>query len=242
MIDIRNLNYTVQNKTILQDINLTIQGGEFVAMLGPNGAGKSTLLKIILGLIRDYSGQILIEQKPHFEWLRKNIIGYLPQSEQFDTDFPATALEIILMGYAGIRGLFHSLTQQDRDKALQCLQTVGLSGKENYYIGHLSGGEYQRVMLARALITDSNILFLDEPEANLDKSGVSDFFELLKTLNERGKTIVVVSHDINILSKYTNYLICLNKTLHCHDKMELLNADVIKKTYGEIARLIEKDY
>ena len=242
MIEIKNLSYRVQNKTILQDINLLIKEGDFVAMLGPNGAGKSTLLKIVMGITDNYSGSIKIRQKPHQWWLKRNIIGYLPQSEQFDNDFPATALEITLMGYAGIKGLFKSFSLQDKEKAIRCLEKVGLKGKEDYFIGHLSGGEFQRVMLARALVADSDILFLDEPESNLDKSGVSDFFQLLKSLNEKGKTIVVVSHDINILAKYTNYLVCLNRTLHFHDKTELFNAEVVKSAYGDLVKIVEKDY
>jgi len=242
MIEIKALNYSVKGQTILEDINLTINNGDFAAVLGPNGAGKSTLLKIILGLIRGYSGTVEIDGTPNNVWLKKNIIGYLPQGETFDVDFPATAREIALMGYAGIKGVVSRFNRADKERADKCLQRVGLAGKEQQYIGSLSGGEFQRVLLARALVSESRYLFLDEPEANLDQKGVADFFELLKELNNQGKTIVVVSHDINILTEYCNLLICLNKTLHFHDKTELFGSEIVKKMYGEAIRLIEKEY
>jgi len=242
MIEIKNLNYSINGKSILKDINLTIGDGEFAAILGPNGAGKSTLVKIILGLIRDYEGSVIIDGKPNRMWLKKNIIGYLPQGETYDADFPATAREITLMGYAGIKGLFTYFNSQDKKKADNYLQQVGMAGKEDQFIGSLSRGEFQRVLLARALIGDSRHLFLDEPEANLDQDGVVSFFKLLKEINNRGKTIIVISHDINTLTKYCSFLICLNRTLHFHDKTDLLNAEVVTKLYGDVTRIIHKKY
>ena len=242
MIEIKNLNYHIKGKAILEDINLTIADGEFAAVLGPNGAGKTTLLKIILGLINDYKGSVYIDGEPNKKWLRKNIIGYLPQGESFDVDFPATVRDITLMGYAGIKGLFSPFKKEDKDRASKCLEKVGLAGKENQYIGSLSGGEFQRVLLSRALIGNSRYLFLDEPEGSLDKRGVAGFFRLLKELNDNGITILVVSHDINVLTQYCNFLICLNKRLHFHNKKELFNSEVVTKLYGDVTRIIEKGY
>ncbi len=242
MIEIKNLNYSIKGKQVLENINLTINDGEFAAILGPNGAGKTTLLKIILNLIKDYQGSILVDGTNIKTRPEKRIIGYLPQNETFDIDFPATARDITLMGYAGIKGLFKRFSDTDRNIADNCLRKVGLSGKESQYIGSLSGGEFQRVLLSRALISDSKYLFLDEPEASLDKQGVAGFFELLRQLNKTGKTILVVSHDINILTKYCSLLICLNRTLHFHDKAELFNSEIITNMYGEATRILEKDY
>ncbi len=242
MIDIRSLTYRINNKTILDNINLFINKEEFAAILGPNGAGKTTLLKIIIGLINDYQGTVRIDGKPNRQWLKENTIGYLPQREIFDSDFPATALDITLMGYAGAKGLFHSFNSADKERAYTYLRQVGLQGKETQYIGSLSGGEFQRTLLARALMSESRILFLDEPEASLDTEAVKGFFDLLKELHKQNMTIIVVSHDLNILTKHTSFLICLNKTLHFHDKTELLNAEIIKKTYGEAVSLIDKTY
>jgi len=242
IIEIKNLNYKINHKPILENIDLKIKEGEFAAILGPNGAGKTTLLKIILGMIDDYRGKILISGKPNKEWLKQNRIGYLPQGEKQETDFPATALDITLMGYAGVKGLFRSFSNEDRERACSFLTQVGMTDKEHQYIGSLSGGEFQRVLLARALMSGSNLIFLDEPEASLDTEAVKGFFQLLKELNRQGKTIVVVSHDLNILTQHTSFLICLNKTLHFHDRTELLNAEVIKRTYGEAVKLVDKLY
>ncbi|KAF5058321.1 Vitamin B12 import ATP-binding protein BtuD [anaerobic digester metagenome] len=122
------------------------------------------------------------------------------------------------------------------------MQQCGIDDKVKSFIGTLSGGEFQRVMLARAILSDSPYLILDEPEAGIDRPGVQSFFVLLKQLNEAGKTIITISHDLHTLSDYCSFLICLNRTLHCHSKMELVNADVIHKTFGDSVRLIEKDY
>lgn len=242
MIKIQELSYKIQNKTILENITLEIKQGEFAAILGPNGAGKTTLLKIIIGLIRDYRGTVFIEGRPNRQWLKENTIGYLPQGENYEADFPATAMDITLMGFAGEKGLFRSFSSSDRKRARDYLNQVGLSGKEEQYISSLSGGEFQRVLLARALMSESDVLFLDEPEASLDTESVKGFFHLLHDLNQQGKTVIVISHDLHILTQHTSFLICLNKKLHFHDKTELLNAEVVKKTYGEAVKLVDKVY
>jgi zinc transport system ATP-binding protein len=242
MIEIKSLSYRINNKVILEDIDLLIKKGEFAAILGPNGAGKTTLLNIIIGTINGYRGSVFIEGKTNRQWLKENRIGYLPQREKYDSDFPATALDIALMGCAGVKGLFRSFSGADRERALSCLSQVGLDNKEDRYIGSLSGGEFQRVLLARALMSESRILFLDEPEASLDTESVKGFFQLLKELHQHGMTIIVISHDLNILTEHTSFLICLNKKLHFHDRTELVNAEIIKKTYGEAVNLIDKVY
>jgi zinc transport system ATP-binding protein len=242
MIEIRNLNYEINNKIILQNINLTIQKGEFAAIIGPNGAGKSTLIKIILGVIKNYKGEVLIEGLNHKTWLSENIIGYVPQREIFDRNFPSTVEELILMGLAGKRGIFKRFSKEDKQNAFKVAKMVGVENLLNQNIGTLSGGQFQRVLLARALITDSDYLILDEPEAGVDKEGIESFYKLLVKLYEQGKTIILVSHDINIITKYCNYLICLNKTLHCHTQSELVSAEVLKKTYGDVIQIIEKKY
>jgi len=242
MIEILNLQYKRKNKYILEDIQLQIPKGEFVAIIGPNGAGKSTLLKIILNLITDYEGEVRIEGISNRQWLKQNIIGYLPQHEEFDPNFPARAIDITLMGLAGIKGAFSRFTKQDYKLAEKSLDEVGVLHVRNNYIGTLSGGEFQRVLLARALVTGSDYLFLDEPEASVDREGVTGFFELLSTLHKQGKTIITVSHDINMLSNYCQFLICLNRTLHCHTKTELVNSEILHRTFGDSVHLIEKGY
>ena len=240
MIELRQVNYLINGTEILKDIHLTIQKGEMAAIIGPNGAGKSTLIRIILGMIRGFTGEILIEGKPQKEWLRYNYLGYLPQHEHFDRSFPASARELVLMGIAGSKGLFRGFTKSDKDLADHFLEKVGLPGFAKKQIGNLSGGELQRVYLARALISGTDYLFLDEPEAGVDKNGVSLFYKILNELRKEGKTILIVSHDLTVTAKSCTMIICLNKTLHCHSRPELVNADIIRRTYGDVMQIIER--
>ena len=240
MIIIKDLNYYVNHTPILVNINLELARGEFASIIGPNGAGKSTLIKIILGLIPGFRGEILINGEKQKTWLRRNIIGYMPQKEQFDRNFPATATDIVLMGIAGKKGLFTYFNKADKAAAHQIMESTGVYRHKDNYIGSLSGGELQRVLLARALISKPEYLFLDEPDANVDKDGVAHFYALLNELHAGGKTILMVSHDIHNTSRFCSQLICLNKTLHCHTKPELLNAEIMQKTFGDVLQIIER--
>lgn len=242
MIKIEDLQYHIAHKTILEDINLEIPEGVFAAIIGPNGAGKSTLIKLLLGLIEMQEGSIHIGGVPQKKWLKEHSFGYLPQREEYDRGFPATARDIVLMGIAGTLPWGKRFTKEHEAKALDAMRMCGIDEKVQAQIGSLSGGEYQRVLLARAILTDSKYLILDEPEAGIDRPGVTSFFKLLKKFNEAGKTIITVSHDLHTLSKYCSFLICLNRRLHCHNSVELVNAEVIRNTFGDSVRLIEKDY
>jgi len=242
MIRIKDLNHYIASKPILQNITLDVPQGVFAAIIGPNGAGKSTLIKLLLGLIPLQEGSIMIDDQPQDKWLKQHSFGYLPQREEYDRAFPATALDIVLMGIAGTLAYGRRCGKIHKQKALEVMRHCGIEEKAKSFIGTLSGGEFQRVMLARAILADSPYLILDEPEAGIDRPGVKSFFVLLKQLNEQGKTIITISHDLHTLSDYCTFLICLNRTLHCHNNMDLVHADVIHKTFGDSVRLIEKDY
>lgn len=242
MIEIRHLYYSAGNRLILEDINLTLHDNEFAAIIGPNGAGKSTLLKIILGQLPYKQGSITIDGAEHSEWLSNNLIGYLPQYENFDRDFPATVMDIVLMGLAGLKGMFRRFSNDDKRKAENMLNKLHIGHLNNKRIGLLSGGELQRVFIARALVGGSRYLFLDEPEAGVDKSQIEAFYRLLKEINMNDTTILLVSHDIGMMTQHSKYIICLNKKLHCHEQSELINANMIKETYGDVMQLINKEY
>ncbi len=242
MICISGLNYSYNGIPALQDIDLQISDGEFVAIIGPNGAGKSTLIRLVLGLLPLQSGSIAIDGQPHQQWLKINSLGYLPQREEFDRRFPATALDLVLMGLAGELGIGRRFNPKHKDRALQALATTSTADLANQSLGSLSGGELQRVFLARAIVSDSKYLILDEPEASVDLPGVQDFFALLKELNEAGKTVITISHDLHTLTRYCSFLVCINRRLHCHTQTDLVNAEHIRKTFGEAVRIIEKDY
>ncbi len=242
MIKVKNVSFSSENRLILENINLDINNGDFVAVIGPNGAGKSTLIKIILNLISDYTGEIFIDNSSNKDFLKKQIIGYLPQRESFDKNFPAKAIDIALLGLAANRGLLRRFTQQDKKRADEVFSYLNITHLKNNFIGTLSGGEFQRVLIARALIANSNYLILDEPEAGVDSNSVVEFFNLLVNLNKLGKTIVLISHDINMVLKYCTHLVCLNKTLHSHTKAELATSEMIQKAYGEVMQIVEKHY
>ena len=240
MIELKEVSYYIHNKAILVDINLKIKNNEFVAIIGPNGAGKTTLLQIILNQLTGVTGEVYIDGVLNSLWLRQNIMGYLPQREVFDKNFPATVKDIVLMGIAGQKGVFRSFTGKDKELAVEMLGMVGARHLKDQLIGCLSGGELQRVFIARALLTKSDYLLLDEPEAGVDKDKIKDFYDLLRILNKKGKTIILVSHDVHTVTKNCTNIICLNKSLHCHSQAELVNADMIQETYGDVLQLVEK--
>lgn len=242
MIKITQLQYRLSGKSILEDINLSLADGEFVAIIGPNGAGKSTLIKLIMGLLELQEGKIEIDGIAQAVWLKQNSFGYLPQHEEFDRNFPATVLELVLMGLAGTLPLGARFKKSHREQAYSALEETGLSHLAAKRIGSLSGGEFQRVLLSRAIVGQNRYLILDEPEASLDRPSVESFFALLKELNNAGRTIITISHDLNILSEYCSFLVCLNRHLHCHNHTELVDAQIIHKTFGDSVRIIEKDY
>lgn len=242
MISISDLNYRIGGNLILEDIRLDIADGEFVAIIGPNGAGKSTLIKLILGLLPVQEGSIRIDGEPHLQWLKRNPMGYLPQREEYERRFPARALDIVLLGLAGELKLGRRFGPSHKNRALEAMRVTGCVEDAFKPIGGLSGGEMQRVLLARAIVGGSKYLILDEPEASVDQPGVQSFFELLQELNKQGRTVITISHDLHTLTKYCSFLVCLNRHLHCHDSAEMINAELIHKTFGEAVRIIEKRY
>lgn len=242
MIRISGLSHSYGGIPVLEDINLELADGEFVAVIGPNGAGKSTLVKLILGLLPLQSGSIEIDGQPHLEWLKAHPLGYLPQHEEFDRKFPATVLDLVLLGLAGELGVGKRFRASHKDRARQALAKTKIGNLANKQVGSLSGGELQRVYLTRALVSDSDYLILDEPEASVDLPGIQSFFSLLKDLNEAGKTIITISHDLHTLTEYCSFLVCLNRRLHCHTQTDLVNAEIIQKTFGDTIRIIEKHY
>ncbi|HOE91692.1 MAG TPA: metal ABC transporter ATP-binding protein [Candidatus Cloacimonadota bacterium] len=218
MIEIKDLTYRIKTKTILENISVNIADEEFVAIIGPNGAGKSTLLKLMLSLLPLQEGEIFINQQKHTEYLKSHQLAYLPQKESFVVNFPLKVIDLVLMGRIFNKRHFMRFSKHDKDIAIASLKLLNIEGFQNKFISNLSGGEFQRVLLARALATESNYIFLDEPEAGIDKIGLAGFYELLSKINEQGKTIIAVSHDLDKLSEHCKLVVCLNKTMHCHIK------------------------
>lgn len=221
-ISIRNLSYHYGERNVLENISLTVQKGEFLGLVGPNGSGKSTLIKCILGFLKPQEGSIFLfgEKVERFkEW---NKIGYVSQkANSFNTAFPATVFEVVSMGLVGKLGLFRFFKKQDKEKVMKAIEAVGMEEFACRNIGELSGGQQQRVFIARALVSDPELLILDEPTVGVDAQSATDFYGMLKTLNEeRHMSLLLVTHDVGVMSDYVTDVACLNQTIHFHGNKE----------------------
>jgi zinc transport system ATP-binding protein len=228
IISIRDLWVYRDAQIVLEDINLDLDSSDFLGLIGPNGGGKSTLLKAILGLIKPNRGSIKVFGQDPVS-ARKNV-GYMPQKTIFDKGFPLTAQDVVLMGRYSRAGLMKRYQSEDRQAALQALQAVGMRDRAEKQIGLLSGGEQQRVFVARSLVGEPRLLLLDEPTTGIDAAQQSEFYELLSRLSQN-MAIILVSHDLTAVSKYVNKIACLNQRLYYHGTKELTNED-IEKAYG----------
>jgi zinc transport system ATP-binding protein len=212
---------------VLEEINLEVWEGDFIAMIGPNGGGKTTLLKLMLGLLKPERGRIRVMGKPATRV--SHHIGYVPQDVHINRSFPITALDVVLMGKLAPGKRWSKNNEQDRRDALEALERIDMAGYAHRRIGELSGGQRQRVFIARALVTRPRLLLLDEPTASIDSKGQTDFFRLLKRLN-RDITIIVVSHDLLVISTYVKSVACVNRRLHYHRQAEI-TGDMLETMY-----------
>lgn len=236
IVELKNVKFQYENRIVLMDINLDIKKGEFFGLIGPNGSGKSTLLKILLGLLPLQQGNINLFGKPLHEFREWNKIGYVSQkANSFNSGFPATVFEVVSMGLFGKKGLFKWINKRDKEKIMEVISVVGLSGFEKRTIGKLSGGQQQRAFIARALVNEPQLLILDEPTVGVDVDSTKQFYNLMDKLNkELGITIVLVSHDIGVVTKQVTKLACLNKKLYFHGDPEEFehSSSVLQKAYG----------
>lgn len=200
--------------TILEKQNLILFENDFLGIIGPNGGGKTTLLKVILGLIEPSRGEVKVFGQPPV-MARKNI-GYVPQLSFFDKDFPISVMEVVLMGRLAVRSLFQRFTHEDRNAALMALERVEMTDLRHRQIGKLSGGERQRVFIARALVSNPKLLLLDEPTASVDPKMTTGIYDFLDTL-KKNMTIILVTHDMGVISSHVDKIACLNCQLYYHD-------------------------
>ncbi|MBI4685220.1 MAG: ABC transporter ATP-binding protein [Nitrospirae bacterium] len=234
-IEINKLSVILSGKEILADINISLAEGKFLGIVGPNGSGKTTLLKVVLNLIKPAGGWVKVFDKAPDECLRQGIFGYLPQHINLDINFPASAFDVVMMGLYGKLGMFKWPSKKEKQKALEYIELIGMSGHESKLFGSLSGGEQQRISIARALVSNPRILILDEPSTGIDVVGQEDFYHLLKGLQKRlGLTIIMVSHDIGAVTAYVDEIACLNKILYYHGApLGALDERVLEKLYGK---------
>ena len=222
LISIQNLYFAYHDQLVLEDINLEIHAGDFLAILGPNGSGKSTLLRLILGLLKPKRGHIYLfgQEVSHFkEWWR---IGYVPQRATYHVDpvFPVSVKEVVEMGRLSRKKFPRFLNAEDEEAVLKALREVKMEDYLNRRISQLSGGQQQRVFIARAIVSEPEILLLDEPTTGVDAATQERFYDMLADLNQRGLTIVIVTHDIGIVNRHVRQVACLNRRLIYHGTHE----------------------
>ena len=238
ILDVHDVTVAYHRKPVLWDVDLTIDKPCLCGIVGPNGAGKSTLIKAILGLVPMASGSVSFFGESLKRHRRR--VGYVPQRESVDWDFPVSALDAVLMGTYGSLGWFRRPRARHRRWALECLDQVGIADLARRQIGQLSGGQQQRVFLARALAQRADIYFMDEPMAGVDAATERVIFALLRKLHEEGKTVLVVHHDLRTVPGYFDHLVLLNLRLVASGRMETtFTPENLQRTYGGRLELLD---
>jgi len=231
ILDIHDMTVAYDRRPVLWNVDLTLTTPSLVAIVGPNGAGKSTMIRAVMGLVPMASGQVTAWGKPVSDQL--NRIGYVPQRESVDWDFPISVLETVVMGTYGELGWFRRPGAAQRKRALECLERVGMQDFSGRQIGRLSGGQQQRVFLARALAQNAELYFMDEPMAGVDAATEHIIFDLLKDLRNEGRTIVVVHHDLRTVAQYFDDVVLLNVRVVASGPVKTtFTAAQLQATYG----------
>jgi zinc transport system ATP-binding protein len=228
-VELDKVSFSYGKGPVLRDVSLTVAKGDFVGVIGPNGGGKTTLLRLMLGVIKPAAGTVLLlGENPARSRKRA---GYVPQETSSNKFFPISVLDVVLMGTMGRRGLFRSYTREDRDQARAALDELKISPLRDKTIGDLSGGQRQKVLLARALVAGPTLLFLDEPTSSVDACGVDELYDQLRRLNERGTTVFPVTHNVGAVSSYIKSVACVNVEVFFHPD-GVLDEETINKTFG----------
>jgi manganese/zinc/iron transport system ATP- binding protein len=238
-ISIHDMTVAYHRKPVLWDVDFDAPEGKVIGILGPNGAGKSTLLKASLDLIPKASGRVLVYGKPYRT--QRQLVGYVPQRESVDWDFPVNALDVVAMGLYGKMGWCRRVNRAHRRTALAALERVGMAGYARRQISQLSGGQQQRVFLARALAQDARIYMMDEPFVGVDAATEKAIVAILHDLRSAGKTVLVVHHDLQTVTDYFDYLILLNMRIVTHGPTaEVFTQENLQKTYGGRLTLLDE--
>jgi manganese/zinc/iron transport system ATP- binding protein len=230
-VEVHDLTVAYRTQPVLWDVDLRLPEGQLIAIVGPNGAGKSTLLKTILGLVSPVTGWVQIFGEPYAR--RRSWVGYVPQRESVDWDFPTSALDVVTMGLYGQIGWLRRPGKAHRETALACLEKVGMRELAKRQISQLSGGQQQRVFLARALAQDARLYLMDEPFAGVDATTERAILTLLKELRSTGRTVVAVHHDLQTVAEYFDHVVLLNLRLVAAGPVDTtFTAENLQRTYG----------
>jgi len=219
LVKLENVSYGYNSEKVLDKINFEIRKGDFIGMIGPNGGGKSTLIKLIMGLIEPWSGKIIYGKNESGEKIK---IGYLPQYQEFDHKYPISIREVVMSGLVRKGSLVTRFTAKDRQRASEVLEIVGLKDISRRSIGELSGGQMQRAFLGRAMVSDPDLLILDEPVTYVDSRFELELFNLLGELSSK-TSILLVSHDVGQIISSVKTIACVNQNLHYHPSNKITN-------------------
>ena len=230
-IEVRDLTVAYRDQPVLWDIDLVVPRGVLMAIVGPNGAGKTTLIKALLDLLRPAAGEVLFFGESHARQRRR--IAYVPQRGSVDWDFPTSALDVVSMGLYGSIGWIRRIGRTHRDRAMRALERVGMGGFAVRQISQLSGGQQQRVFLARALVQDADVYLMDEPFQGVDATTERAIVDILRELRSRGKTVVVVHHDLQTVPEYFDQVLLLNvRKIASGSVDEVFTEENLRLTYG----------
>ncbi|MBO9606898.1 MAG: metal ABC transporter ATP-binding protein [Paenibacillaceae bacterium] len=239
-LGIERMTVAYRKQPVLRDVSLEVPDGKLVGIVGPNGAGKSTLIKAALGLIPRLTGEVTVYGKPYKE--QRKLVGYVPQRESVDWDFPTNALDVVMMGRYGQLGWFRRPGAKERALAMEALRKVGMDGYAGRQISQLSGGQQQRIFLARALAQDARLYLMDEPFVGVDAATEKAIVSLLNELKEQDKTVLVVHHDLATVTEYFDWVLLLNAEVVAFGPTEeVFTTANLQRTYGGRLAILERD-
>ena len=238
-LSVYDLTVAYHRKPVIWDVSFDIPLGSLVGVVGPNGAGKSTLLKAVMDLVPRASGRVAIFGQPYRQ--ARHRVGYVPQRESVDWDFPVDALDVVTMGLYSKIGWCMPVRKKHRQAALEALQRVGIAELAHRQISQLSGGQQQRTFLARALVQEVDLYLMDEPFAAVDAATERAIVDILREMKQRGKTAIVIHHDLQTVREYFDYVILLNMRIVAHGPVDdVFTSENLQKTYGGRLTLLEE--
>ncbi len=240
LLELKSVNAAYHQDLVLKDVNLSVYHDDFIGVIGPNGGGKTTLLKIILGTLKPINGERFVYESK---------IGYLPQMNRVDYQFPISVLQVVLSGLMGGKKLWGCYENANNKKqALALMEQMGIRDLKNRNIGELSGGQLQRVFLCRAMISNPKLLILDEPNTYVDNRFEEELYEILDQMS-RKMAIIIVSHDLGTICSHVKTIACVNKTLCYHHsniiskaQLDAYNCPIDLITHGEIPHRVLKQH
>jgi zinc transport system ATP-binding protein len=243
-VELEEVDFSYGEIRVLESINLTVEAGDFLGIIGPNGSGKTTLLRIMLGLLEPDHGQVRLFGHPPSSFRQWGRLGYVPQKATLDPALPATVQEVVATGLVPTLGLWGRVGAAERRRIQEVLAHVGMDTHAGARIGALSTGQQQRVLIARALVSNPELLILDEPTGGVDPEAQTSFYALLQHLNrERDVTLILVSHDIGVVAKEVTKLACLNRRLIFHGRpADFLSDAALTALYGPAVRVVSHQH